>query len=87
MISATEFHSRVQDAMEADRPDPRAAGAQRLVGRLRDPSDAVQQVAVSAGSDDRQKALVDELMGIDVAVDSPSRAKHKSKPVLVADNR
>jgi hypothetical protein len=31
--------------------------------------------------------LVDELMGIDVAVDSPSRAKHKSKPVLVADNR
>jgi hypothetical protein len=35
---------------------------------------------------DRQKALVDALMGIDVAVDAPSRTKHKSKPVLVADN-
>jgi hypothetical protein len=89
MISTNEFHSRVQDAMEA--MTDQILALQALSGLLAacatNPMPFSELPYLLDPIIDRQKALVDALMGIDVAVDSPSRTKHKSKPVLVADNR
>jgi hypothetical protein len=88
MISPTEFQSRVQDAMEA--MTDQILALQALSGLLAacatNPMPFSELPYLLDPIIDRQKALVDALMGIDVAVDSPSRTKHKSKPVLVADN-
>jgi hypothetical protein len=88
MISAPEFQSLVQDSMEA--MTDQILALQALSGLLAacatNPMPFSELPYLLDPIIDRQKALVDALMGIDIAVDSPSRTKHKSKPVLVADN-